>query len=150
MFHVFPFYRPPTFLFSSSSNSCCVCVPPSGTLSGRSHLTSSLCFLCAGRRGERRLHHSVLHRADVALRGSEPGGEGLVGVGYREPDPGQPAVLREWQKQGTLRSQGTRRHSTYTQLLAAGDYLPVSAPASFQHLKQKVSTALWESPTTQS
>lgn len=67
---------------------------------------SVLMFVCAPlstrRRGERRLHHRVVHRADVALWGSESGGPRLLGLGHREPDPGQPAVLWERQKQGTL------------------------------------------------
>lgn len=60
----------------------------------------SLFFIFAHRRRERRLHHSVVHRADLAFWGSESGRKGLVGVGYRESDPGQSAVLWEWQKQG--------------------------------------------------
>lgn len=61
----------------------------------------SLCFfIFAHRRRERRLHHSVVHRADLAFWGSESGRKRLVGVGYRESDPGQSAVLWEWQKQG--------------------------------------------------
>lgn len=62
------------------------------------HFNTHWFFFSTGRRGERRLHRGVVHRAELALRGSESGGQRLLGVGYREPDSGQSAVVWEWQK----------------------------------------------------
>lgn len=60
-----------------------------------------LLFVFSRARRLLRVHHRVVDRPDVELRGVDVRGEGAVGASHREPDLCQPAVLRERQEQGS-------------------------------------------------
>lgn len=62
---------------------------------------NTLLFVFSRARGLLWVHHRVVDRPDVELRGVDVRGEGAVGASHREPDLCQPAVLRERQEQGS-------------------------------------------------